>query len=372
MAMYWVKYLVLFIGGWAFFVSFDAGYPGFFSPGEWAFTAHRVPEGDPLGDLLRARRLRLRLGPDERALLPAVRRLPPLPAPGHDEAAAVPGRCPLFGGTAHLARRRALRARTSSCCCARSSRREMTPDAALADRRAGPAARARATRRSSSPRAPSTTGSTLVCLAVAPRATLWIAGCKAVWCAIWFWAASRSSTATSRRSSMVMMNNGPFFPTWLQKRLFASYPDDLRPSRLAAVMAHVRHASSSTAIPLVLLLASTNRHAHGADARRDVRLPRLHRDQQPERRADRVEHPDDLRRLLPVRRPPRGELLATLLGRRGSLAFLFFWLVRRAAARQPRPVARLVPARDALLRRQLGLQHLALPQGQRRRSSTSS
>ena len=27
------------IGGWAFWCSFNAGYPGFFSPGEWAFTA---------------------------------------------------------------------------------------------------------------------------------------------------------------------------------------------------------------------------------------------------------------------------------------------------------------------------------------------
>ena len=36
--MYWVKYFVLYIGGWAFFVSFDADYPGLSSPGAWAFT----------------------------------------------------------------------------------------------------------------------------------------------------------------------------------------------------------------------------------------------------------------------------------------------------------------------------------------------
>src|SRR5262249_61066830 len=28
MALYWVKYLLLYAGGWAFFVSFSAGYPG--------------------------------------------------------------------------------------------------------------------------------------------------------------------------------------------------------------------------------------------------------------------------------------------------------------------------------------------------------
>ena len=38
MATYWAKYLLLFVGGWAFFASFSAGYPGFTSPGGWAFT----------------------------------------------------------------------------------------------------------------------------------------------------------------------------------------------------------------------------------------------------------------------------------------------------------------------------------------------
>ena len=40
---YWVKYLVVFIGGWAFFVSFNADYSGFSSgltsSGGWAFTS---------------------------------------------------------------------------------------------------------------------------------------------------------------------------------------------------------------------------------------------------------------------------------------------------------------------------------------------
>ena len=46
------------------------------------------------------------------------------------------------------------------------------------------------------------------------------------------------------------------------------------------------------------------------------------------------------------------------------LAFLLFWLVAVPAFGNFFPVARLVPARDALLRRELGLQHLALPKGQ--------
>ena len=65
---------------------------------------------------------------------------------------------------------------------------------------------------------------------------------------------------------------------------------------------------------------------------------------------------------------------ASILGARrdaaGSPRSCFFWLVVVPAFGNFVPVARLVPARDALLRGQLGLQHLARPQGQRRRSST--
>src|SRR5215470_19288640 len=54
---------------------------------------------------------------------------------------------------------------------------------------------------------------------------------------------------------MVMMSNGPFFPRWLKSRLFASYPDDLRPSRLAAAMAHGGTAVEYSIGPMLLLAA---------------------------------------------------------------------------------------------------------------------
>ena len=38
LAPYSAKYFLLFIGGWAFFVSRSAGYAGFFEPSAWAFT----------------------------------------------------------------------------------------------------------------------------------------------------------------------------------------------------------------------------------------------------------------------------------------------------------------------------------------------
>jgi hypothetical protein len=56
---------------------------------------------------------------------------------------------------------------------------------------------------------------------------------------------------------MVMMNNGPFFPKWLKQRLFAAYPDDLRPSRMAALMAHTG-TFTEYMIPFVLLLVAGN------------------------------------------------------------------------------------------------------------------
>jgi len=38
---------------------------------------------------------------------------------------------------------------------------------------------------------------------------------------------------------MVMLTNSPVVPRWLRERLFVHYPDDMRPSRLAAGMAHM-------------------------------------------------------------------------------------------------------------------------------------
>jgi hypothetical protein len=52
-----------------------------------------------------------------------------------------------------------------------------------------------------------------------------------------------------------MMNNGPFFPKALKKRLFAHFPDDLRPSRMATLMAHLGTAAEYS-IPVILILGS--------------------------------------------------------------------------------------------------------------------
>jgi hypothetical protein len=92
----------------------------------------------------------------------------------------------------------------------------------------------------------------LACLAAAGGDDRWISACKVVWCAIWFWAATSKLNHHFPSVIMVMMNNGPFFPTALKQRLFVSYPDDLRPSRMAATMAHAGTVVEYL-IPLVLL-----------------------------------------------------------------------------------------------------------------------
>jgi hypothetical protein len=77
---------------------------------------------------------------------------------------------------------------------------------------------------------------TIVCFAFAHP---WIAGAKAVQLALWFWAGVSKLNRHFPTVVCVMTSNGPFtrFP-WLRRRMYRAYPDDLRPSRMAVVMAH--------------------------------------------------------------------------------------------------------------------------------------
>ncbi|HEY6459641.1 MAG TPA: DUF3556 domain-containing protein, partial [Polyangiaceae bacterium] len=77
---------------------------------------------------------------------------------------------------------------------------------------------------------------TIVCFAFAPG---WIAGAKAVQLALWFWAGFSKLNHHFPTVVCVMTSNGPFTRfTWLRRRMYRDYPRDLRPSRLAVVMAH--------------------------------------------------------------------------------------------------------------------------------------
>ena len=67
---------------------------------------------------------------------------------------------------------------------------------------------------------------------------LWIAGCKAIWVAIWFWAATSKLNRHFPSVIAAMLTNSPWIPVAMKRRLYRSVPDDLRPSGLAAALAH--------------------------------------------------------------------------------------------------------------------------------------
>ncbi len=67
----------------------------------------------------------------------------------------------------------------------------------------------------------------------------WIAGCKAVQLAIWFWAGVSKLTVAFGYVIPVMTVNNPLVRSAaLRRRMFVAYPADLRPSRLGRTMAH--------------------------------------------------------------------------------------------------------------------------------------
>ncbi len=82
----------------------------------------------------------------------------------------------------------------------------------------------------------------------------WIAGAKAVQLALWFWAGFSKLNHHFPTVACVMTSNGPFTRfAWLRRRLYRDYPRDLRPSRLATIMAHAGTALEF-AVPLAFVL----------------------------------------------------------------------------------------------------------------------
>jgi hypothetical protein len=96
----------------------------------------------------------------------------------------------------------------------------------------------------------------LLCFVAAGAAgpEVWVAGCKWIWVAIWMWAATSKLNRHFPSVVCVMLSNSPFVPAALCKRLYRSYPEDLRPSRVAAFLGHAG-TSVEYAFPLVLLIS---------------------------------------------------------------------------------------------------------------------
>ena len=90
----------------------------------------------------------------------------------------------------------------------------------------------------------------IVCFLLAGN---WIAGCKAVQLAIWFWAGVSKLTVAFGYVIPVMTVNNPLLRSpSLRRRMFVAYPDDLTPSRLGKMMAHAG-TFLEFAAPLTLL-----------------------------------------------------------------------------------------------------------------------
>jgi Transmembrane protein of unknown function (DUF3556) len=93
----------------------------------------------------------------------------------------------------------------------------------------------------------------VMCFVLAPAS--WIAGAKDVQLALWFWAGVSKCNHHFPAVVCVMTSNSPVLRfSWLRRRMYRSYPDDLRPSRLAERLAHVGTAFE-LGVPLVLVLA---------------------------------------------------------------------------------------------------------------------
>ncbi len=68
----------------------------------------------------------------------------------------------------------------------------------------------------------------------------WIAACKAVQLAVWFWAGVSKLTVAFGYVVPIMTVNNPLLRSpALRRRMFVSYPDDLTPSLLGKAMAHM-------------------------------------------------------------------------------------------------------------------------------------
>jgi hypothetical protein len=254
MALYWAKYLFVYVGGWALFVCFDEGYPGFTAPLDWAFTVNAFQKAIAWSIFYELLGLGCSWGPMNARFKPMTGGFRYFLRPGTTKLPLFPG-TPIIGSHQRSWLDVGLYAANQLCLLRALVAPEVTPELLLPslvlipvlgvlDKTLFLAARAEHYYVA------------LVCLVVASGDDLWLSGCKLVWCFIWFWAATSKVNRHFPSVIMFMMNNGPFFPKLLKRRLFASYPDDLRPSRLAAFMAHFGTVTEYM-IP-VLLLTSPN------------------------------------------------------------------------------------------------------------------
>jgi hypothetical protein len=253
MALYWIKYFFPLIGGWAFWCSFNAGYPGFFSVGGWAFTADAFQKAVLWSTFWELAGFGCGWGPMNARFDPWFGGYRHFLRPGTTKLPLFRG-APLIGGDTRNWLDVVLYAATQLLLVRTLLASEVTPGLvlplvflipamAVLDKMLYLVCRAEHY------------FVVIVCLALAPSQAVWIAGAKLTWCFIWFWAATSKLNRHFPSVIQGMMNNGPFFPKLLKRSLFVHYPDDLRASRMAAAMAHMGTAVEFS-LPFILVFSA--------------------------------------------------------------------------------------------------------------------
>ncbi|MEM7412841.1 MAG: DUF3556 domain-containing protein [Myxococcota bacterium] len=253
MALYWGKYLFALIGGWAFWCSFNEGYPGFFQFADWAFTNEAFKKAMVWSMCWELFGFGCGWGPMNARFEKWFGGYRHFARPGTIKLPLFRG-APLIGDDTRNWLDVGIYLLTQVLLLRVLFAPEATAELLLPcfvfvalqgvlDKTLFLVARYEHY------------WVVLGCLALASANDLWIAGAKVTWSFIWIWAAVSKWNSHFPSVIMFMMNNGPFFPKFLKKNLFRSFPDDLRPSKFAEGMAFFGHVSEFS-IPFILLLAS--------------------------------------------------------------------------------------------------------------------
>lgn len=255
---YVFKIVLLFVGGWCLFCSFTPGMGSPLAMGTWAFTPIAFQKAVLWALTYEGLGLGCSTGPMTGRFIPPIGGVLHFLRPGTTKLPLFPG-VPVIGGTRRTGLDVALYAAIFGLLFRALVAPEITaslllpivvllPLLGVSDKTTFLCARGEHYY------------TALVCLWYAgavggdagTAGAVWIAGCKMVWVAIWFWAATSKLNRHFASVICVMLTNSPFVPVWFHKKLYKAYPDDLRPSALASGIAHVGTVVEYT-FPMVLL-----------------------------------------------------------------------------------------------------------------------
>ncbi len=253
MALYWGKYFFVLIGAWAFWCSFNAGYPGFFQLSDWAFTNEAFKKAMVWSMCWELFGFGCGWGPMNARFDKWFGGYRHFARVGTIKLPLFRG-VPLIGGDTRNWLDVGLYVLNQALLLRVLIAPEVTAELLLPcfvlvalngvlDKTLFLVARYEHY------------WVVVGCMVLAAADDLWISGAKVTWSFIWVWAAVSKWNGHFPSVIMFMMNNGPFFPKFLKKRLFRSFPSDLRPSGLAEKMALFGHVSEFS-IPIILLVAS--------------------------------------------------------------------------------------------------------------------